>query len=57
VASARAGDGHRGRLLGRTLQAVLFREELPIGFVFATLVGAYSVGAHAPFRASLGAVV
>lgn len=40
-----------------TLQAVLFREELPIGFVFATLVGAYSVGAHAPFRASLGAVV
>lgn len=40
-----------------TLQAVLYREELPIGFVFAVLVGAYSVGAHAPFRASLGAVV
>jgi signal transduction histidine kinase len=32
------------------LQALLFRDELPIGFVLTALVGSYSVGAHAPRR-------
>ena len=36
-----------------TLQGILFRQELPIGFVLTALVGAYTIGSQLPWRASL----
>ena len=36
-----------------TVQAILFRQELPIGFVLTVLVASYSVGALLPWRTSL----